>query len=112
MPARRLGVAQPFLQPRRLEMGSPGPFDGEARVEIVLRFAPQSLPGAQASQRQQQRRIPGLVLEPALGALDASDRVAPLALGVQADEFAVPARLERVLDDAVSPVAATQRDEA
>src|SRR5687768_12597760 len=110
--AGRVMVAEALLQPRVGEMRAVGRVDRQARLQVALRLAPQRAVGAQPPEREQQRGIVRVLLQPPFGALDPLHRIAALALGVEGDEIAFPLGLERLLDDAVRLVAGAEGDEA
>ena len=112
MPARRLGIAELIVQLRGREMRRVGGFDGNARFEIILRLAPQSLARAQPAESKQQHAIARIHLQPVLGALDLPYRVAAAAFRIERGERGIPFLRQRLLDDVGRPRVFAQRHPA
>src|SRR6185503_811992 len=72
---------------------------GEARLDVALRLAPELLAHAQLAEREQERGVARMLAQPLLGALDLRQRARPRGFPVERHEARVPFALERLLDD-------------
>src|SRR5260221_3797690 len=81
-----LGLADSLHQRGERHVAVVGRLEGEARLDVTLRFSPELLAHAELSKRQKERRIARMKAQPLLGALDLRQRAAPGRLAVDGHE--------------------------
>src|SRR5450631_946233 len=99
MKDRFLGAPDSLHQRGERHVSVVGRLEREARLDVALCLAPQSLARAQLPEREEERRIARMSPQPLLGVLDLRQRVASGGFPVERDEARAPLAFQRLFDD-------------
>ena len=105
----RLGPPNFLVQPRQGEMGCIAGLQRQARLEIVLGFAPQPAMGTKPSKRQEERSIVRMPLEPSLCPFNLPDSVIRRIFSIKLGQFGIPLIIQALLNNLMSCRAITER---